>query len=161
MTTSALASAPTPLGTQRHRIRAFVIGALLGLLAVLLAAMLALHLIAGGAYRRSFSASLSLKERTAAAEKALRLEPWSSRYATRALVMREWLHGSILLSQGADLPAMLELADAYRFDVGEDELLALFKKAQQQLSIDSNYKAHVQHAHEGPGGTLRPQDVLR
>ena len=24
----------------------------------------------------------------------------------------------------------------------------------------SNFKAHIQHAHEGPGGTLRPQDVL-
>ena len=161
MPTPADNSAAAPMRPQRRSRRALVLSALLGLFTVLVAAGLAVHLTAGGAYRHSFSATLPLKERTASAETAHRLEPWDSRYATRALVTRKWLRGSVLLSQGAALPAMLELGDAYALDVGDQELLALFKKAQQQLSIDSNYKAHVQHAHEGPGGTLRPQDVLR
>ena len=153
----------TPPARQRRRLnlRAFALGTLVGLLAVLAIVVLALHLTASNAYERSFSASLPLAQRTADAEQASSLEPWDSRDATRALVMRKWLHGSILLSQDAALPAMQELADAYRLDVGDQELLALFKKAQAQLSIDSNFKAHIQHAHEGPGATLRPQDLLR
>lgn len=149
--------------SQRRRwdLRTFALGGIVGLLAVIVVVALALHLTASNAYQRSFAATLPLARRTAAAEQASGLEPWDSRYATRALVMRKWLHGSILLSQDAALPAMQELAEAYRRDVGDQELLALFKKAQQQLSLDTNRKAHLQHAHEGPGGTLRPQDLLR
>ncbi|MDR3685927.1 MAG: hypothetical protein P4L93_03060 [Coriobacteriia bacterium] len=158
---TATDNTPTPAPQRRLSRRKLVLGSLLGLLAVILVAALAVHLAAGSAYRRSFSASLPLTQRATAAEQASGLEPWDSRYATRAVVMRKWLHGSILLSQDAALPAMLELADAYRLDVGDAELLALFQKAQQQLSLDTNRKAHLQHAHEGPGGTLRPQDVLR
>jgi len=156
-------TADTPARAQQHRrwnLRTFALVVLVGLLASLAIVALALHLTATSAYQRSFSASLPLVERTATAEQAASLEPWDSRYATRALVMRKWLHGSILLSQDAALPAMLELAEAYRLDVGDQELLALFKKAQRQLSFDTNRKAHLQHAHEGAGGTLRPQDVL-
>ena len=158
------ATSETPASAQQHRrwnLRKFSLVVLVGLLTSLAIVALALHLTATGAYQRSFSASLPLAERTAAAEQAAGLEPWDSRYATRALVMRKWLHGSILLSQDAALPAMKELAEAYRLDVGDQELLALFKKAQQQLSFDTNRKAHLQHANEGPGGTLRPQDLLR
>jgi hypothetical protein len=132
-----------------------------GLLLVLVVAAVALHLTAEAAYRRSFSASVALADRNTDAQQAHQLEPFNAGYATRAVVMQKWLHGSILLSQDAALPAMQELADAYRLDVGDQELLALFKKAQRQLSIDSNFKAHIQHAHEGPRGTLRPQDLLR
>jgi hypothetical protein len=118
------------------------------------------HVSAGMAYQRSFDRGLPLGERASAAQFAARLEPWDGRLATRAVVMAKWQHGSVLLLQSAYLPAMLELADAYRLDVGDSELLALFQKAQQGLSVDSNFKAHIQHGHEGPGGTLRPQDLL-
>jgi hypothetical protein len=158
---TATSDTPAPARQQRRlNLRTFALGPLLGLLAALVVVALALHLTASNAYQRSFSAGLPLTQRAAAAEQASSLEPWNSRYETRAIVMRKWLHGSILLSQDAALPAMQELAEAYRLDVGDQELLALFKRAQQQLSIDSNFKAHIQHAHEGPGGTLRPQDLL-
>jgi hypothetical protein len=151
---TATSDTPAPARQQRRlNLRTFALGPLLGLLAALVVVALALHLTASNAYQRSFSAGLPLTQRAAAAEQASSLEPWNSRYETRAIVMRKWLHGSILLSQDAALPAMQELAEAYRLDVGD-------QRAQQQLSIDSNFKAHIQHAHEGPGGTLRPQDLL-
>jgi hypothetical protein len=133
----------------------------LGLLALFVAGGLALHLTAASAYRASFERAATLQERSNAAALAHTLEPWDSRFGTQAVVMQKWLHGSVLLSQGADLPAMLELQAAYRLDVGDQELLALFKKSQEQLTLHSNFKAHIQHAHEGSGGTLRPQDLMR
>jgi hypothetical protein len=118
------------------------------------------HLWAWTTYRRSFDTRATLADRTSAAQLASTLEPWNATFSTRALVMEKWQHGAIYFSQGAYRPAMLELADAYRLDVGDKELLALFQESQVRLSVSSNYKAHVQHAHEGPGGTLRPQDLL-
>ena len=150
-----------PGAKSRPSIRKLTLGALTGLVGLLLVASLALWGAANSAYQRSFSRSLSLAERTASAQQASDFAPWDRRYATRATVMRKWLHGSILLSQDAALPATQELGDAYRLDIGDQELLALYKKAQQQLSIDSNYKAHIQHAHEATGGVLQPGDLLR
>ena len=118
------------------------------------------HVSADMTYQRSFDRGLPLGQRASAARFAATLEPWNGRLATRAVLMAKWQQGSELVSQGAYLPATLELADAYKLDVGDSELLALFQKAQQGLSIDSNFKAHIQHGHEGTGGTLRPQDLL-
>jgi hypothetical protein len=149
----------TAIATNSKGRRRFVVAAAIVVGAALVAAI-AWHVSAVGSYRRSFELAVSLGDRTAAAKLAARLEPWDTRFATRATVMTKWQHGSVLLSQGAYLPAMLELADAYRLDVGDKELLALFQKAQRELSVSSNFKAHIQHGHEGPGGTLRPQDLL-
>jgi hypothetical protein len=124
-------------------------------------AAIAWHAYATLSYQRSFDAKLSLIARRDAAARAAHMEPWDAHFATRATVMRLWQHGSALLAQGAALPAMLELGEAYRLDVGDKELLALFKQSQAQLDYDSNRKAHLQHGHEGPGGTLRPQDLER
>jgi len=130
-------------------------------LVVLVAAALVWHVTATVRYSASFDGAKTLAQRTDAAQTAARLEPFNATFAKRALVMRLWSHGALLLSQDAALPAMLQLADAYSLDVGDPQLLALFKQAQARLSLDSNFKAHIQHAHEGPGGTLRPQDLLR
>ncbi len=43
----------------------------------------------------------------------------------------------------------------------EPDLLALYREAQAVQSLETNRKAHLQHGHEGPGGTLRPTDVER
>ena len=147
---------PRRPGTPRWALRLC-----LTLLVVLAVGGLVVHVTAVSAYSRSFDSSRSLEARADDAALAHTLERWNERYATRAIVMQKWLHGSILLKQGAYLPAMLELQDAYRMDVGDTELLALFKKSQAALNVNSNYKAHIQHAHEGPGGTLRPQDLVR
>jgi hypothetical protein len=132
------------------------------LAAVILAVVAcAWHLSATSAYHRSFDEALTLDQRTSAASLATRLEPWNMRFATRETVMKKWQHGALLFSQQAYLPAMLELADAYKLDAGNAELLALLRKAQDALGATTNLKAHVQHGHEGPGGTLRPQDLQR
>jgi hypothetical protein len=146
---------------ERHaRLQALAV--ILGVIALVgLLVMLGVHVSAMAAYRRSFDRSMSVDRRAASAVYAARLEPWKPQYALRAKVMTGWSHGALLLSQGADLPAMIELGAAYKLDVGDPELLATFKKAQAQLTLNSNFKAHIQHAHEGPGGTLRPQDLLR
>jgi hypothetical protein len=148
---------PQPGEPRSHRL---ALGVCLGLLGLLVVGGLALHLTASNAYQRSFNRAASLQQRADGAALAHKLAPWDSRYATRSTVMDKWLRGSVLLSRGDDLRAMLELQEAYRLDVGDQELLALFKKSQEQLNINSNYKAHVQHGHEGPGGTLRPEDLL-
>jgi hypothetical protein len=119
------------------------------------------HLTADRWYRDSFDRGATLDARAQSAQRAATFEPWNARYATRAIVMQKWRHAAILLSQGASLPATKELGEAYKLDIGDQELLALFKKSQAALAVDSNFKAHIQHAHEGPGGTLRPQDLMR
>ena len=159
--TTAPSPAETPV-TQPPRRRwrgvALVVAVLLAIAVV--GALIGVHLTAEHEYQVSFDATKSLAERTDGASLALRLEPWNAAFATRATAMQTWRHGAEYLAQGAYLPAMLELAAAYKLDVGDKELLAQFQRAQKDLSLHSNYKAHVQHAHEGPGGTLRPQDLL-
>ena len=157
-TSTPASPAERPVRPSRPRARRTGI-ALLGVALVL--AIVGVHLTALNSYQRSFDARAGLQQRSAAASLAHRLEPFNARFATRAIVMQKWQHGVLLLSQSAYLPAMLELADAYRLDVGDTELLAQFQIAQDELTLHSNFKAHVQHAHEGSGGSLRPQDLMR
>ncbi|HEY5541047.1 MAG TPA: hypothetical protein VIL41_06305 [Coriobacteriia bacterium] len=131
------------------------------LLGVLAVGVLALHLTAYDAYRSSFSTNLTLAERAAAARRAHRLEPWDTRFSVRDTVMAWWVRGKQLLDSGDWNGAVAVLAQAYRLDVGDAQLLALFKRAQSTQSLETNGKAHVQHGHEGPGGTLRPEDVVK
>jgi hypothetical protein len=157
-TPTAQAGAPTERDPRRSRRRTFaLIASVLGVVAV---AALGVHLYAESAYRRSLATTATLEQRAAAARLAARIEPWNARFATRATVMGEWLLGSQLLAQGKYLASTDLLAVAYRRDVGDKELLALFVKSQDLLTVSTNWKAHVQHAREGPGGTLRPQDVI-
>ena len=130
--------------------------------AATLLAGLALHLTASSAERHaSGSGSGSLAERTAQARLATRLEPWNPRFAHRAYVMQLWEAGQRDLAAGDYNGAVELLRQAYRADVGNAELLDLFLRAQATQTLATNRKAHLQHAHEGPGGTLRPQDVER
>lgn len=150
----------TPHIEDEMRRRESRVRALMSLVGIGIVAIIAWHFSAGLAFQRSFDRSRPLADRAADASRAAQLEPWNPGFVTRATVMRKWERGSVLLSQGAYLPAMLELADAYKLDVGDTELLALFQKAQQGLNANSNFKAHVQHGHEATGGMLRPQDLL-
>jgi hypothetical protein len=72
-----------------------------------------------------------------------------------------WEQGQRHLAAGDYNRAVELLGEAYKADVGNSELLDLFKRAQITQALATNRKAHLQHAHEGPGGTLRPQDVER
>lgn len=119
------------------------------------------HAVATSAYRASFLRTRALFERAENAATASRMEPWNARFAVRSQVMSDWLRGLRLLDAGDYNAAVDVLAAAYRHDVGDEDLLALFQGAQETQSLETVRKAHLQHGHEGPGGTLRPQDIER
>ena len=151
-------SAPRP-ASRTLRVTLWVAAVLA--IVLLFAGALAYHTAAAASYHASFDATASLANRAAAASRAARLEPWDSTYATRRTVMEDWVKGKQLLDAGDYNPAVDILAVAYRNDIGDAELLALFQRAQQVQSLATVRKAHLQHGHEGPGGTLRPQDIER
>jgi uncharacterized protein HemY len=135
-------------------------------IALALSALLLIALVSGGAaaetsYRRTFNPHLSLEQRVDDARTARLLAPWSRAHRTREFVMVRWLAGRRLLDSGDYNAAVDVLREAYRRDVGDNELLVLFVKAQDVQASETNRKAHLQHGHEGPGGTLRPEDVER
>jgi hypothetical protein len=106
-------------------------------------------------YRSSFDAGMSLPARLAAARRAQALAPYATDYRVRVL----WLRGETALAEGDLRIAVGFLERAYKNDVGNTELLAVFKEAQRRQLVQDSRKAHVQHGKEGPGGTLRPEDV--
>jgi hypothetical protein len=135
------------------------LSAILVVSALLLAAV-PLHIFASVAERRAQLPG-SVAERTASAQLAAGLEPFNPAFAHRAQVMVLWDQGQRRLAAGDYNGAVELLGEAYRADVGNSELLDLFKRAQATQALATNRKAHLQHAHEGPGGTLRPQDIER
>lgn len=118
-------------------------------------------LVAAAAYQRTFSAGATLAERADHADVASAMEPWNSRYAARALVMENWQRGAQLLANGDYAGAIAVLDIAYRHDIGDQALLALYHQAQDTQALATNRKAHLQHGHEGPGGTLTEQQIER
>lgn len=117
-------------------------------------------LVAAVTYQRSFSA-VPLAEKALQAETAAAMEPWRRDYGNRALVLVNWQRGATLLEAGDYNGAIAALDLAYRHDIGDQELLALYHKAQDTQATATNRKAHLQHGHEGPGGTLGAQQVER
>jgi hypothetical protein len=148
------APAPSDEGLRRPYLIAVAVA-----LALTLAAA-GLHLAAGAAASRAYTAA-TLSERAAAARLASGLEPWDRDLARQASVLTLWDEGERLLEVGDYNAAVDTLREAYRADVGNAELLALFKEAQEIQALDTNRKAHLQHGHEGPGGTLGPEDLER
>lgn len=125
---------------------------LLGIALLIAIALAALwHAVATESYARSFDYSAPLARRAAVASWAARLEPFNARYTTRARVMAGWEKGRSFYDQGDYLDAVDTLAVVYRQDVGDQELLLLFKDAQKALSVSTTGKAHVQHGHDAPG----------
>ena len=102
-----------------------------------------------------------MARRADSARLAARLEPWNAEYARSARVLGLWELGQRQLDAGDYNGAVDSLRVAYGNDVGNSALLALFKRAQATQALATNRKAHLQHGHEGPGGTLRPEDIER
>ena len=141
--------------TSRRRMLA--VAALVVSMALLLAGFhaVALHL------SRIAAGSGPVAKRSAAARFAARIEPWDSRLVGRARVLARWEEGQRMLDAGNYNGAVEALREAYAGDVGNPELLTIFKRAQAEQALETNRKAHLQHGHEGPGGTLAPEDVER
>jgi hypothetical protein len=155
---SSRLSAPSPEQTPARR--SAIVLAAVGLALVVVAA-LAWHLVARSSFDRAGSPAISLEQRAAAAQRARAMEPWNAGYDRRARLLSAWLLGSEQLARGEYNAAVVTLDAAYRLDIGNQALLALDHKAQEAQALATNRKAHLQHGHEGPGGTLRPQDVER
>lgn len=129
--------------------------------AVFVAVLVVATVVGNLAYRRSFDAGRELEGRVADARLARCLAPWDGGRTERALVMERWLYGRNLLEAGDYSGAVKVLRLAYRADVGNEPLLALFRRAQEIEALATNRKAHLQHGHEGPGSVLRPEDIER
>lgn len=127
---------------------------------ILLCVMLIVHASAVYSYRLSAGTG-ALAERAAAARTAARLEPFRATYVARAMHLELWLRGADLLASGDYNRAVATLNVALRTGPDEPELVALYRRASKIQSIETVKKAHLQHGHEGPGGTLRPQDIER
>jgi hypothetical protein len=126
-------------------------------LAVAIVATAVLAAAAGFSYLRAGDTSLPLAARYSAATQALKLVPWLPAVRAR----QGYLHSQVLFGEGRLLAATDAIAAAYRDAVGDPVLLAWFRKMQDALALNSNRKAHLQHGHEGPGGTLKPSDIER
>jgi len=153
---SAPASSSTTVPARRRTSLLVAFGVV-----VLLAAVLAWHAVAHASFERAGSSSRPLAQRASAATRAHAMEPWNEAYDRRSRLLGAWLLGEQQLARGDYEAAVQTLDTAYRLDVGNTQLLALDHKAQDEQALASNRKAHLQHGHEGPGGTLQPQDVER
>jgi hypothetical protein len=127
------------------------------MLAVGIVALAVLAAAAGFSYLRAGDASLPLPDRYSAATEALKLAPWIPAVRAR----QGYVNSQLLFSEGKTLAATDAMAAAYKDAVGDPEMLAWFRKMQDALSLETNRKAHLQHGHEGPGGTLKPSDIER
>lgn len=119
------------------------------------------HAHAGTEFRASSSLGLPVEARYVRAHMAAALEPWNARYAARSQYVAAWLRGDTLLAAGAYNEAVALLSETIGRTLAEPDLLALYHQAQAAQAVDTNRKAHLQHAHEGPGGTLTPADIER
>ena len=147
-------------GGKAHGRRRAVL-AIIAVATLLVAALVGLNGLADAAYRRSLDPTRSLEQRVLDAQAARCLAPWSRTLRVREFVMVTWLGGRRILDAGDYSRAVDVLRAAYRQDVGDQELLALFRKAQDIEAVATTRKAHLQHGHEGPGSSLEPQDVER
>ena len=129
--------------------------------AVLTVLVVGLGLGAASAYQASRQVGIPLDQRIAHARRAATLAPWSAEYRARLAFVETWKRGEVLLGRGDFRGSLLELRSIVGTTLAEPDLGALYRQAERDQIEGTNWKAHVQHAREGPGGTLRPEDVIR
>ena len=130
---------------------------LLLVVAVPFLVVLGWHAVASWQVFQARTAELPLEKRLAAATTARAMEPWNA--TDRATW--GYVRSQQLFAQGRHALAVDVMAAAYKEAVGDAEMLAWFTRIQDALKLETNRKAHLQHGHEGPGGTLRPSDIER
>ena len=129
--------------------------AVVGLIAVIVLA--SVHLVAQDALARSRDEALTPPERLAEAQTALRLEPW------RRDIVGEtaFIEGTILRDRGDLDGAKRVLVAALERESTDRRLRPLLVEVNREILVRDARKAHQQHGHEGPDGSLRPEDVER
>ena len=129
----------------------------LGLFALVLALILGYHATASYRAFVARDASLPIDTRVQTAASAVSMEPWNTNFQAvygYAVSQRSFAHARY--REAVDV-----MAKAYKGAPGDEDMLAYFKRIQAVLAVDTNRKAHLQHGHEGPGGTLNPSDIER
>ncbi|NTU71396.1 MAG: hypothetical protein HGB10_06220 [Coriobacteriia bacterium] len=138
------------------------IGPVLGVLAaVLIGGMSIWHLAATSAHRASTQTGITARARYERAFVASALEPFDPRFSAREALVASWLRAQTLLAAGDYNAAMHTLESIVGRTHAEPDLLLLYREAQATQTAETNRKAHLQHGHEGPGGTLTPGDIER
>jgi len=127
---------------------------------VIVVAGIVLHLGAASAYEASRRTGIALDQRVALARRAVRLVPWSRAYRTRRAYVETWKRADAQLAAGDFNGSMASLRSIVGTTPVEPDLLALYRRAEKAQAEGTNWKAHVLHGREGPGGTLRPEDLL-
>ncbi len=97
-----------------------------------------------------------LLERVRAAAEAVRLQP-------QVIAYRQ-VHGSLLAESyvaiGSPRAARKVLIDAWSLDRTNAELRAQLREVNLEVQALDTWKAHIQHAREGPLGELDSEDVI-
>jgi hypothetical protein len=115
------------------------------------------HLMATSSLQRSRNTVLPRATRVALARQAARLEPWRVGASSQLAL----LEGATLYERGDLDEAKRVLGEARLKDLTNKDLESLLRKVNRDIIVRDSRKAHQQHGHEGPGGTLAPEDVER
>ena len=150
----------TPDTAEKHRELSRSLRLMVGVGLVLVVVGIVLHLGAAAAYDASKRVGIPIEQRVALARRATRLVPWSRQYRARRTFVETWKRADDQLATGDFNGAMATLGTIVGRTRAEPDLLALYHRAQEAQAQGTNWKPHVLHGREGPGGTLRPQDLL-
>ena len=101
--------------------------------------------------------SVPLEVRADAARRVMRLRPFSR----PAEVTYAILEGRRLFAGGQWDESQALLYETYLRNIGNKPLRAELRTVNLAVQLRDAGKAHKQHGHEGPGGTLRPEDIER
>ena len=150
----------TPRTAEKHNELSRSLRLLVGVGLVLVVVGIVLHLGAAAAFNASQRVGIPIDQRVALARRAARLVPWSRQYRQRRTFVETWKRADTTLASGDFNGSMVILHSIVGTTLAEPDLLALYHRAQEAQTEGTNWKAHILHAREGPGGTLRPEDVI-
>ena len=150
----------SPGTNEPHQERRRSFKLLVGVAVVLAVAVTALHLGGAAANDADHRVGIPIDQRVALARRASRLVPWNSEYRRRLAYVETWKRGDAMLAAGDFNGSLVVLRMIVGSTLVEPDLLALYHRAEEAQTEGTNWKAHVLHAREGPGGTLRPQDLI-
>jgi len=150
----------TPRTAPRHEELSRSLRLLIGVGLVLVVVGIVLHLGAAAAFNASERVGIPIDQRLALARRATRLVPWNRAYRKRRAFVETWKRADAQLASGDFNGAMTTLHIIVGTTLAEPDLLALYHRAEEAQALGTNWKPHVLHGREGPGGTLRPEDLL-
>jgi hypothetical protein len=123
----------------------------------LIAAVAAVGLFVSQETAIATNPALPLAARVDAARRMMRMRPFSDSAEVRYAILRG---RQLFVAEKWD-EAQALLYETYLRNIGDKPLRAELRRVNLAVEFRDAAKAHRQHGHEGPGGTLRPEDVER